>query len=131
MTATTHAKSCLADLLREMSGTYAPQDIAKLNGLAQKLKRRSSEEIHGYYLEDGDTVLFTGTDGRISYEIRIRDHSAEMAAAEPEQDRASNVVPFPRRTQAPTITFNDETLDRLEAILRREIENRRTTDVEN
>jgi hypothetical protein len=135
MTSPDHAKRCLADFIREMSGTYADKDISPLASLARNLKRRSGTEVHGYFLEDGNTVVFTGTDGRVAYELRISDQSA-APIRRPEPDvfeRRDNVVAFPTRKPPAAIplAIPDAVLDDLEAVLQREIENRRNPDVEN
>ncbi|SMD16373.1 hypothetical protein [Rhizobium sp. RU36D] len=135
MTSPHHAKRCLADFIREMSGTYAPGDIGALANIARSLKGRSDDEVHGYFVEDGSTVVFTGTDGSISYELRIHDQSATpLRSPEPERiERPNNVLPFPvkRPPAAIPLAFTDDTLDELEAVLQREIENRRNPHVEN
>lgn len=136
MTSPDHAKTALADFLREMSGTYADKDISPLASLARNLKRRSDTEVHGYFLEDGNTVVFTGTDGSVSYELRISDQSA-TPIRKPETDvfeRRDNVLPFPVRTKPPAAipwAIPDAVLDELEVVLQREIENRRNPNVEN
>lgn len=135
MTAPDHAKRCLANFIREMSGTYATKDIVPIASIAKSLRRLSGDEVHGYFVEDGNTVVFTGTDGSISYEIRIHDQSVTpLQRQEAERiERTDNVLPFPVR-RPPTaipLAFTDDTLDTLEAVLQREIENRRIPDVEN
>lgn len=135
MTSPDHAKTALAEFIREMSGTYADKDISTLAAIARNLKRRSDTEVHGYFREDGNTVVFTGTDGTVSYELRIHDQSAALQPApEPEIEQQAKVLPFPVRTKPPAaipIAIPDSVMDELEAVLQREIENRRNPNVEN
>ncbi|PTV70252.1 hypothetical protein [Agrobacterium pusense] len=135
MTSPNHAKTALADSLRDMSGTYTSKDIYAIAHIARSLKTPTAEGVHGYFMEDGSTVVFTGTDGTISYELRIHDQSAEpIQKPEPEVEQHAKVLPFPVRTKPPAaipIAIPDSVMDELEAVLQREIENRRNPNVEN
>ncbi|AYM66133.1 hypothetical protein G6L68_25450 [Agrobacterium fabrum] len=126
-TAPIHAKRCLADFIREMSGTYAAKDITPIASIARGLRRATADEVHGYFVEDGNTVVFTGTDGSLSYELRIQNQPIQ-SEVEPE----ANVVPFPRRRPFVPMTADvvmpEAEIDRLEAILQAEIEKRGETE---
>lgn len=122
-----HAKRCLADFIREMSGTYATKDVTPIASIARSLRRDTNDEVHGYFIEDGNTVVFTGTDGSLSYELRIQQQPIQNKAA-PE----ANIVPFPRRRPFVPLTADvvmpEAEIDRLEAILQAEIEGRGETE---
>lgn len=124
-----HTKHCIADLTLAMSSTFTPGDMPFVRGLMGQLRQDNAGEMHGSFVEDGDSVVFTGTNGYASYELRVTSNrltplQRRRIAHTPQ---AENVLPFPAKRRPPfaiPIAIPEAVMEELKASLDAEIEKR-------